>query len=175
MNNCGLLSLYFVDTNGQEHYGLALAPGKYQASSDSQDQDAYLIIFMCWNCDSIFNLYYVSSSGKYLGHTPLHSGEDSIDYVLLEAWREFDVLPHYWILAEENKHPWRIKKELNTECTKSYQRLREVVSRFRWAEISKLMVDIGSGVSSKAELTKGEQDRRFYPDIPQEILTPLTL
>ena len=178
MNDSNLLSLFFVDSNGNNNYGLAIAFGKYQASSEFPDENACLIIFMCPNCDSIFSFYCVDFSGNYIRHTALHSGEDSIDYVLLEAWRRFNVLPYYWILAEETEYPGEVMQATESEYLRTYERLREVVSRFRWAEITRTMADDNTRVSGDKETEQTEQDqldRLFYPDIPQEISAPLTL
>lgn len=174
MNDPDLLSLFFVDSNGNNNYGLAIAPGKYHAPSEAEDKNAYLIMFMCPDCDNVFNFYCANSSGNYIGHTALHSGEDSIDYVLLEAWSKFNVLPHYWILAEETKYSRKVKQATEPEYLRTYERLREIVSRFRWAEITKNMADGDLEVLGK-EIKKSQQDGFFYPDIPQEISAPLTL
>lgn len=168
-------SLFFIDSQGHQHYGLAVAPGKYKKATDLQGQDAYLILFMCPNCDSIFILYYININGEYIGHKSLHPGEDSIDYVLLETWREFNVKPHYWILAEETEHQSIISKKLGNECTETYNRLREVVSRFRWAENLKEEIYGESEVFGSQESQKSESDCLFYPDIPAQLLSPLTL
>ncbi len=168
-------SLFFIDPQGHRHYGLAVAPGKYQGSTEVDGRNAYLVIFMCPNCDSVFILYYISSSGEYIGHKLLHPGEHSIDYVLLEAWQEFDVKPHYWILAEETELQPIISKELGQECIETYNRLREVVSRFRWAENVKEQIYRGSGACGKQGLEQYEGDRLFYPTVPLEPLSPLTI
>ena len=169
MNESNLLSLFFADSEGNNNYGVAIASGKYQAASEVEVENACLIIFMCPKCDSIFNFCLVNSSGKCIGQTRLHSGEDSIDYVLLEAWRQFNILPHYWILAEETAYPRKVKEKTEPEYVKTYERLREVVSRFRWAEIARNMTVSQEGIEEH------EQDQLFYPDIPQEISAPLTL
>lgn len=175
MKSWKLLSLFFVDCDGKENYGLASATGKYRFGAKEKEQDAHLIIFLCpTSKDNIFSFYYVDSTGKYLKHSPLHLGEDSVDYVLLEAWMRFNVLPHYWILAEEVDRQLTIK-EYPSEYQEIYTRLREVVSRFRWAEISKVATYGKSERLSKEELAKYESERIFYPNIPQQTPTPLTL
>lgn len=168
-------SLFFVDSQGHRHYGLAVAPGRYRGATEVDGRDAYLVIFMCPNCDSVFILYYISSDREYIGHKLLHPGEYSVDYVLLEAWREFDIKPHYWILAEETNLQSIISKELGKECIETYNRLREVVSRFRWAENVREQIYGTSGVYGSQGVEQYESNRLFYPTVPTESLSPLTL
>lgn len=175
MDKQNLLTLFFIDSQGNENYGLALVPGEYLAQPEAETKRAYLIIFMCVNCESAFSFYYVDYSGNYIGHSPLHSGEESIDYVLLEAWLKFDVLPHYWILAEETEHSSVVCKHPESDYTETYLRLKEVLSRFRWAESTKSKALDKSPRSSLENLQKYNSNRLFYPDLPSEILAPLTL
>jgi len=175
MNDSDLSKLFFIDSQGNENYGLALVPGKYQAQPRVKGQKAYLIIFMCINSDSIFTFYFVNSAGEYIAHSSLHPGEILIDYVLLEAWYMFDILPHYWILAEESEYYLTASKYPQAEYLKTYLRLKEVLSRFRWAEISKIGRNEKLRVLNKQNSQKYELNQLFHPDVPQEILTPLTL
>lgn len=174
MKGLELLSLLFIDSNGNKNYGLALATGKYRSKTTAKEQDAYLIIFMCPDRDCIFSLYYVDFAGKYLGHSSIYPEEDSIDYVLLEAWMKFNILPHYWILAEEFNRSL-IVKEPESIYQSTYARLREVISRFRWAEINKVTTRGQFDRLNEGEVTKYESEKSFYPNIPSKVLTPLTL
>ena len=174
MNEQNLLSLFFLDSQGNENYGLALVPGKYVARTGTEAQQAYLIVFICLNCDSFFSFYFVDADGNYLRHVPLYAGEESIEYVLLEAWLKFDVLPYYWILAEENEQSATLNKHLESDCKETYIRLRELLSRFRWAESTKAKPSASLTISSP-DKQQYDLNRAFYPDIPPEVLTPLTL
>jgi|GEM_PF-6601028 len=174
MDKQNLLTLFFIDSQGNENYGLAIVPGKYVAQP-REEKKAYLIIFMCVNCESAFSFYFVDYRGKYIEHKPLQSGEESIDYVLLEAWVQFDVLPHYWILAEETEHSSVVCRHPESDYTETYLRLREVLSRFRWAESTKSKTLDKSPRSNQKNLQGCNSNRLFYPDLPLEILAPLTL
>ncbi|MEO1465952.1 MAG: hypothetical protein AAFR89_06940 [Cyanobacteria bacterium J06633_1] len=49
------------------------------------------------------------------------------------------------------------------------------MSRFRWAENVKEQIYRGSGACGKQGLEQYEGDRLFYPTVPLEPLSPLTI
>lgn len=156
-------------------YALAFVKGRYKSSLEPEGQPASLVLYLCPDWESPFSLNYIAEEGKYLGYTARYEKEDPIDYVLLDAWYQFKVLPHYWILLEETEREVEIDSKVSLEYTKAYSRLRVVVSKFRWAEIVKDMVYGKKGMFKNKGIEKYETDRLFYPDTPSEIRQPVVL
>lgn len=133
------MNIQFPVILNESLYALAAINGEYHPQASQEQYSAALVLYL-WvtENDSHFRFYYIGKEGNILGCYEDFEAEDSLEYVLMKAWCDHNIMPQYWHLLEEFHLDIEFDNEnISIQYMIAYNTLRRVVSKFRWIDMIK--------------------------------------
>jgi hypothetical protein len=146
-----------------DSYLMAYVMGKYSPPSRNTSVPAALGLYFNKDVNTCpYSFCYFGEAGNFMGHCSHIRQDAPVERALLEAWHQYQVLPHYWeVCSKEETEGQLSEPELRIEYIRRLEQFRQTVEEFKRREFARALAYRGNDA-------KFEANRLFYPTKPAD-------